>query len=443
MANYTNLGRGSKGTDVEKLQKSLVDKGYDIGSSGVDGNYGPDTEAAVKKYQTDNQLKIDGIAGNETLGSLYDGNNSAAKTQQNISTPSVTVPTSEDFATQVNGEKPTLDSKYDKQIEDIYNQIINRKPFSYDINEDALYQQYKDEYITHGKLAKQDAIGQASVMTGGYDNSFAETVGNQAFLDYMQRLNAVMPELYGQAHDRYLQEEQRLYDQYAMLGDMKDDEFARYQSSLDEYWRQNNTDYQRSQDAYDRLVNLITSTGYTPSAEELETAGMSANEASSYAKYYREQKAESARSSSGGNSSRSAESYLEEFETMSAPKNARYSSTDLDKAIKGVASFSTAKGAYEYLKSMIDTDNNGKGISPSQAAKIYAEWLKANAVTADDESEEETEVDFSGWTLYQFKQYVKGIQDSEGHQAAIDEINGLIGKAISRDWAIELISSLY
>jgi hypothetical protein len=32
-------------------------------------------------------------------------------------------------------------------------QIQNRPAFSYDVNSDALYQQYKDQYIRQGKLA--------------------------------------------------------------------------------------------------------------------------------------------------------------------------------------------------------------------------------------------------------------------------------------------------
>jgi hypothetical protein len=69
---------------------------------------------------------------------------------------------------------------YDKAMND----ILNRKAFSYDLNGDALYQQYKDMYMAQGKLAMQDTMGQAASMTGGYGNSYAASAGNQAYQGY-------------------------------------------------------------------------------------------------------------------------------------------------------------------------------------------------------------------------------------------------------------------
>ena len=60
---------GSKGDEVKKLQTALTNAGFDAG--GNDGIYGPKTAAAVTSYQKANNLTIDGIAGSQTLGSLY------------------------------------------------------------------------------------------------------------------------------------------------------------------------------------------------------------------------------------------------------------------------------------------------------------------------------------------------------------------------------------
>lgn len=65
------LGRGSSGKDVEFVQGILDDLGYDLGSQGIDGKFGPDTMNAVKEYQRENNLKIDGIVGPETYNSLF------------------------------------------------------------------------------------------------------------------------------------------------------------------------------------------------------------------------------------------------------------------------------------------------------------------------------------------------------------------------------------
>lgn len=64
------LKKGCKGSDVKELQKTLKNKGYDIGKYGVDGVFGKDTEKAVKYYQKDYKLKVDGVVGKETAHSL-------------------------------------------------------------------------------------------------------------------------------------------------------------------------------------------------------------------------------------------------------------------------------------------------------------------------------------------------------------------------------------
>lgn len=64
------LLKGSKGTAVKWLQYELKFRGYDIGTSGIDGSFGNATLSAVKKYQGDNNLEVDGMVGPATRGSL-------------------------------------------------------------------------------------------------------------------------------------------------------------------------------------------------------------------------------------------------------------------------------------------------------------------------------------------------------------------------------------
>ena len=95
--------------------------------------------------------------------------------------------------------------------------VLNRKAFSYDINGDALYQQYKDQYMQQGKLAMADAMGQAAAMTGGYGNSYAASVGNQAYQGYLSQLNNLVPELYNLALSAYNTEGDRLNNNLDVL----------------------------------------------------------------------------------------------------------------------------------------------------------------------------------------------------------------------------------
>ena len=69
-ADKPTLRRGNKGDAVVQLQNELVKRGYDIGSCGVDGDYGRATEAAVKAFQRDNGLTADGICGPLTYAAL-------------------------------------------------------------------------------------------------------------------------------------------------------------------------------------------------------------------------------------------------------------------------------------------------------------------------------------------------------------------------------------
>lgn len=64
------LRNGSKGTYVKKAQQLLKDRGYDLGICGVDGDFGPATEKAVKQFQKDWGLQQDGVIGSLTWEKL-------------------------------------------------------------------------------------------------------------------------------------------------------------------------------------------------------------------------------------------------------------------------------------------------------------------------------------------------------------------------------------
>ena len=64
------LRRGSKGDAIRELQTMLLKLGYDLGPCGIDGDFGKATEAAVRSFQSDHRLAVDGIAGPATYGEL-------------------------------------------------------------------------------------------------------------------------------------------------------------------------------------------------------------------------------------------------------------------------------------------------------------------------------------------------------------------------------------
>lgn len=288
---YSNLSRGSKGEDVRKMQQSLMDAGYDVGSSGADGKYGPATESAVRRYQKNNGLSVDGIAGNNTLGKLYGTNSTSSKTTSSgtKATAKSTVPTynpASDKAYQsanaaldaAKKNMPKYAGAYDGQLKELYDQIVNRDPFSYDINKDMLYQQYANEYARNGKLAMMDTMGQAAALTGGYGSSYGQQVGQQTYNAYLQQLGDIVPDLYDKAYAHYQDEGDQLMQQYAMMGDLADDEYAKFLDSYNRWatereYAQNEADkaYERGyQDYLTRLNQYNVDREYGLSREQLD-----------------------------------------------------------------------------------------------------------------------------------------------------------------------------
>jgi peptidoglycan hydrolase-like protein with peptidoglycan-binding domain len=56
------LQNGSTGSDVKRLQRILVMLKY-LDYTGIDGQFGPNTETAVKQFQQSKGLTVDGIVG--------------------------------------------------------------------------------------------------------------------------------------------------------------------------------------------------------------------------------------------------------------------------------------------------------------------------------------------------------------------------------------------
>jgi len=61
---------------VRDIQIALRRRGYDVGRAGADGILGAATRAAIRKFQAENNLHVDGIAGSATLEKLFPGGSS-------------------------------------------------------------------------------------------------------------------------------------------------------------------------------------------------------------------------------------------------------------------------------------------------------------------------------------------------------------------------------
>ena len=201
---------------------------------------------------------------------------------------------------------PEDTSSYDQQINQIYNKIVSREPFSYDPMSDSLYGHYREQYTQLGRQAMRDTMGQAAALTGGYGSSYAQQAGQQEYDSYLQKLGEVLPELYSAAYQRYKDRGESLEQEYQRLLALEQTEYGRYRDQVEDVMYQQGmaadaaaAEQERKDKNYDRLVELITKTGYTPSPEELEDSGMTQAQADAYKDRY---------AGSGGGSSRSGPS---------------------------------------------------------------------------------------------------------------------------------------
>ena len=164
-------------------------------------------------------------------------------------------------------KKTGYQSPWEDQLKETANKILNREKFSYDLNGDALYKQYKDRYTQQGRQAMMDTMGQAAALTGGYGNSYAQSVGQQTYQGYMQGLTDKIPTLYQIALDKYTNEGNQMRDNMNLMMQQDEIGYGRYRDQLAD-----------QNAAYSKLMALMTGYGYKPSDAEMEAAGMSASQ---------------------------------------------------------------------------------------------------------------------------------------------------------------------
>lgn len=387
---YTELRKGAAGNDVKALQNALSKQGYQAGSSGV---YDDQTLEAVKRYQQKTGQTVSGNADDATLRSLY-GTPSAKYEGGYI--PGAHVNSAEQYLKTLQSQKPgDYSGKYTQQAEELLGQIISRKPFSYDANSDPLYQIYRDRYIMGGQRAMENAMGQAAQLTGGYGNTYAQTVGQQQYQQYMEGLNDKVPELAQQAHARYQGEGDRLRQSYQLLQSADDAAYGRwadgynrwsnetqqaqsaYESAYDRdysrYNDQRNYDQQQShsarQYAYQTAMSVIQ-TGNVPTDELLRAAGISRADAELMAAYHKPK-------SSGGGSRSS-----QQQQQTPAPTAPQQSAEEIAK--NGSSAMASWMTEYEYNSRKAAAKRMGYTKSELLKTDSYEDYISQKVSSALD-----------------------------------------------------------
>ena len=187
---------------------------------------------------------------------------------------------------QAESALPDFTTSYDGEITRLYEQIVNRPGFHYDIGADPLYRSYRDEAVRGGRLAMRDTMGQAAALTGGYGSSYAQAVGQQQYAAYLQKLGERMPELYAAAYERYQEEGDRLRQQLNAASGLAQAEYGREMDRRNQAAQMEQQSYERRWKSYQNLISLISKSGYEPEDAELAEVGMNRAQAEALRKEY-------------------------------------------------------------------------------------------------------------------------------------------------------------
>ena len=163
---------------------------------------------------------------------------------------------------QVQNNRPQgYTSKYTPALDNIMQQIQNPGQFKYEFNGDNLFKNYADLYTQKGKQASLDAMGQAAALTGGYGNSYAQGVGQQAYQQYLLSLYDKGLDLYDRAYQRYNDQLGQNKDIYNMLAAQEAQDYSRYRDTVGDWQNEEQQAYNRAQDAantdYNRYVDTL------------------------------------------------------------------------------------------------------------------------------------------------------------------------------------------
>lgn len=153
----------------------------------------------------------------------------------------------------------------------VLSEMQNRKPFTYNMNADALYQQYAKQYADMGKLAMKDTVGTVSALTGGYGNSYALTAGNQAYQQYMDKLNDRALDLYDRAYQQYQDEGNDMARMYEYYNNAANRDYSMYRDTV--------SDWNNEGDRLTTAYNNDRSYEYNQYADQRDALGNAYNNA--------------------------------------------------------------------------------------------------------------------------------------------------------------------
>ena len=115
--------------------------------------------------------------------------------------------------TQFSGYQTYTDNPYGGYKDFTYDPFEYEK-FSYNYQDDPLYQMTAEQYTRRGQQAMDDTLSQLSARTGGIANSYSQSAAQNSYNGYMAELAAKIPELQQIARQMYDTDRNVAYNQY-------------------------------------------------------------------------------------------------------------------------------------------------------------------------------------------------------------------------------------
>ena len=156
-------------------------------------------------------------------------------------------------------ERPTYENQYAKQQQALLDAIINRPDFSWSKEEDPQWSSYKKSYLREGDRATANALGQAAAASGGRPSTAAVTAATQAGDYYATQLNDIIPTLYQQAYDQYLDEYNMSLQDLNAVNTQEQLDYAKYLDQLGQFNTDRNFAFNQYLSDFDILQNQLAS----------------------------------------------------------------------------------------------------------------------------------------------------------------------------------------
>ena len=156
-------------------------------------------------------------------------------------------------------ERPSYENQYAEQQQALLDAIINRPDFSWSKEDDPQWSSYKKSYLREGDRATANALGQAAAASGGRPSTAALTAATQAGDYYATQLNDIIPTLYQQAYDRYLNEYNMSLQDLNAVNTQEQLDYAKYLDQLGQFNTDRNFAFNQYLSDFDILQDQLAS----------------------------------------------------------------------------------------------------------------------------------------------------------------------------------------